>query len=170
MVTVALASAAGCATRVATDGPGHAEPSSLAPRAAPPAAPTAVPAQSATAQITQVNRRVVTMTYLQAKPGRLKDLRDYIRANWFAMDEIAVQRGLMVNYQWLDTGEEAGLWNAVVVVTYVDDKGFAGIESQWAQIKAEHREVPVDGLRFQGLGRVVESKTFFAYPPFTAAH
>jgi hypothetical protein len=109
------------------------------------------------------------MTYLQAKPGRLAALRAYIQANWFAMDEIAVKRGLMVNYQWLDTGEEGGPWNAIVLVTYADDRGFAGIEAQWAEIKAAHQEVPVEGLRFGDLGRVVDSKTFFSHPPFAVS-
>lgn len=108
------------------------------------------------------------MTYLQAKPGRLAALRAYIRANWFAMDEIAVKRGLMVSYQWLDTGDEAGPWNGIVLVTYADDRGFSGIEAQWAEIKSAHQEVPVEGLRLSDLGRVVESKTFFAHAPFDA--
>jgi hypothetical protein len=161
-----LALCAGCAARE------HARPSSaaVAPRPAGSAAPAA-PAVSAAPAVPAVpiGRRAVTMTYLQAKPGRLETLRAYIQANWFAMDEIAVKRGLMINYQWLDTGEESGAWNAIVVVTYANDQGFAGIEAQWAEIKAAHQEVPVAGLRFADLGRVVDSKTFFSHAPFAVS-
>jgi hypothetical protein len=110
--------------------------------------------------------RVVTMTYLKSAPGKLGQLERYVRANWFAMDKIAVERGLFVSYLWLDTGSDEGPWNAVVMVTYRDTQGFAGIEEEWAGIKAAHREVLIDGVRQADLGRVVESREFFERAPF----
>ncbi|WP_397574300.1 hypothetical protein [Silanimonas sp.] len=110
--------------------------------------------------------RVVTMTYLKSAPGKLGQLERYVRANWFAMDKIAVERGLFVSYLWLDTGSDEGPWNAVVMVTYRDAQGFAGIEQEWAGIKAAHREVLIDGARQADLGRVVESREFFERAPF----
>ncbi len=110
--------------------------------------------------------RVVTMTYLKSAPGKLNQLERYIRANWFAMDEIAVKRGLFVSYLWLDTGSDKGPWNAIVMVTYRDVKGFAGISKEWSEIKAAHREVLIDGARQADLGRVVESREFFEREPF----
>ena len=44
--------------------------------------------------------RVVTLTHLKARPGRLAQLERFVRANWFAMDEIAVEQGLFVSYEW----------------------------------------------------------------------
>lgn len=110
--------------------------------------------------------RVVTMTYLKSAPGKLNQLERYIRANWFAMDELAAKRGLFVSYLWLDTGSDEGPWNAIVMVTYRDAKGFAGITKEWSEIKAAHREVLIDGARQADLGRVVESREFFEREPF----
>ncbi|MFO0394779.1 MAG: nuclear transport factor 2 family protein [Lysobacteraceae bacterium] len=106
------------------------------------------------------------MTYLKSAPGKLGQLERYVRANWFAMDKIAVERGLFVSYLWLDTGSDEGPWNAVVMVTYRDAQGFAGIEQEWAGIKAAHREVLIDGAKQADLGRVVESREFFERAPF----
>jgi hypothetical protein len=106
-------------------------------------------------------KRVVTFTYLKAAPGRLAQLERYIRANWFVMDERAVRDGLFVSYGWLDTGSEDGPWNAVVIVTYNDDKGFSKIQSSWSKIKAAHTEVRPDGLGISELGTVIESRELF---------
>jgi hypothetical protein len=110
--------------------------------------------------------RAVTVTYLQSKPGKLRELERFVRANWFAMDEIAVQQGLFVSYEWLDTGEDSAPWNALVIVTYGDEKGFDGVAQRWAPIKAAHEEVRLDGLGMKELGRVLETKTLFERLPF----
>ncbi len=109
--------------------------------------------------------RAVTVTYLQSKPGKLRELERYIRANWFAMDAIAVKQGLFVSYEWLDTGDDSSPWNALVIVTYNDDKGFDGIAQRWAPIKAAHVEVRPDGMGMKDLGRVLETKTLFERSP-----
>jgi hypothetical protein len=112
------------------------------------------------------NSRTVTLTYLKAAPGRLAHLERYIRANWFAMDAVAVRQGLFVSYKWLDTGRDDGPWNALVIVTYNDDKGFAGIEERWNSIKPTHKEVRPDGLAFPDVGRVVEGQDLLERAPF----
>jgi hypothetical protein len=113
--------------------------------------------------------RTVTLTYLKAAPGRLAHLERYVRANWFAMDAAAVSQGLFVSYKWLDTGREDGPWNAVVIVTYNDDKGFAGIEERWGPIRSAHKEVRPDGLAFPDVGRVIESQDLLERAPFADA-
>ena len=110
--------------------------------------------------------RVVTLTYLKSQPGRLAQLERFVRANWFAMDALAVQRGLFVDYGWLDSGSDDGPWNAIVMVTYNDDKGFEGIQQRWAAIKAAHKEVRPDDLGFRDLGRVLETNNLFERAPF----
>ena len=112
--------------------------------------------------------RVVTMTYLKSEPGKLDQLERYVRANWFAMDAEAVRQGLFVSYEWLDTGSDDGAWNALVMVTYNDERGFAGIEQRWAAIKAAHKERRINGAGMKQLGRVVETKTLFERQPFLA--
>ncbi|MCZ8086549.1 MAG: nuclear transport factor 2 family protein [Brevundimonas sp.] len=113
--------------------------------------------------------RVVTLTFLKSAPGRLSQLERYVRANWFAMDEIAVQRGLFVSYGWFDTGSDEGPWNAIVMVTYRDARGFAGIQDAWSEIRAAHREVRIDGATQADLGRIVESREIFERTPFVTA-
>jgi hypothetical protein len=112
--------------------------------------------------------RVVTLTYLKSQPGRLAQLERFIRANWFAMDAVAVQQGLFADYGWLDSGTDDGPWNAIVMVTYNDDKGFAGIQDRWAGIKAAHKEVRPDDLPFRDLGRVLETLNLFERAPFAS--
>lgn len=109
--------------------------------------------------------RAVTVTYLRSQPGKLPELERFVRANWFAMDAIAVQQGLLVAYEWLDTGDDSSPWNALVIVTYADDKGFDGIAQRWAPIKAAHVEIRPDGMGMKDLGRVLETKTLFERPP-----
>ena len=107
------------------------------------------------------HKRVITITYLKSEPGQLAALERYVRANWFAMDAIAVQQGLLLDYKWLDKGADDGAWNAAVVVTYRDEKGFGGISDRWAAIKSAHREVLPDGRGMKELGRVVETHELF---------
>ena len=129
-------------------------------------ADASAPAQRAPAPLGAA--RTVTLTYLKAQPGRLAQLERYVRANWFAMDAEAVRQGLFVNYEWLDTASDDGAWNAIVRVTYGDDKGFEGIEQRWAPIRAAHKEVRPDDLGMKDLGQVLETKTVFERVPFAA--
>ncbi len=110
--------------------------------------------------------RVVTQTYLKSQPGRLAQLERFVRANWFVMDEIAVRQGLFVSYEWLDSGSDEGPWNAIVMVTYNDEKGFEGIRQSWAGIQAAHKEVRPDGLALRELGRVLETRNLLERAPF----
>jgi hypothetical protein len=131
------------------------------------AAPTATVANEELSSATG-RARVVTLTYLQAKPGRLAQLERFVRANWFAMDEIAVQQGLFVSYEWLDAGSDEGPWNAIVMVTYNDEKGFDGIQQRWVPIQSAHKEVRPDALGMRDLGQVLETRKVLEREPFTS--
>lgn len=139
---------------------------SIAPAFAQSPAPTTTVRQSAAPIQAGPSSRVVTMTYLKSKPARLALLERYIRANWFEMDAVAVEQGLFVSHEWLDTGSDSGDWNAIVIVTYNDEQGFEGIQSRWATIRSSHKDIFPDGLAMRELGRVVESKTLFERAPF----
>ena len=138
----------------------------LAASGRPPAAMQAGQTGQAGPAGQSATTRVVTITYLQSQPGRLAQLERFVRANWFAMDELAVQQGLFVSYEWLDSGTDQGPWNAIVMVTYADDKGFEGIRERWAGIRSAHQEVRPDGLSMKELGRVIETKNLFERAPF----
>jgi hypothetical protein len=116
--------------------------------------------------------RAVEMTYIQAKPGKREQMKRFLVANWFSLDEIAVNQGLMHGYRLLDTGEDAKrepkAWNIIVVSTYRDAKGYEGIKSEFEAIRKTQRKTLIDGLDFRDLGQVVESHQLLeAYGPNT---
>jgi hypothetical protein len=118
------------------------------------------PATAPEADIT----RDVTFTYLKSLPGERDNLRQFIVANWFAMDAVAAKRGLMLDYKLFDTGTDEGEWNLMVMVTYPDARGFDGIRDEWAKIVAAHRRVLVNGKGQSELGRVVRSQRLIERP------
>jgi hypothetical protein len=106
-------------------------------------------------------RRAVELTYLKSNAGMRDQLRRFIVLNWFAMDKIAKERGLMQHFRVLDTGSDDGEWNVLVVVTYLNDRGYDGIKPEFEAIRTAHQTVLIDGKSLSDLGRVVKGiKTF----------
>jgi hypothetical protein len=104
------------------------------------------------------------MTFLKSLPGERDRLRQFIVRNWFAMDAVARERGLMSAYTVLDTATDEGDWNLVVVVTYPDTRGYEGIAAEFETIRRAHQTVLIDGKGLRELGAVVGSKRTFENP------
>lgn len=102
-------------------------------------------------------RRAVELTFLLSKPGDRERLRQFIVLNWFAMDAIAKERGLMRAYTVMDTGTDEGEWNVLVAVTYADARGYEGIAAEFETIRRAHRVIPVDGRTLRELGSIVKT-------------
>ncbi|WP_066478672.1 MULTISPECIES: hypothetical protein [unclassified Sphingomonas] len=103
--------------------------------------------------------RHVTQTYLRAKPGLRADLIAYLRANWFAMDRIGVERGLFTSYALLERGDESQAeWDVIVTVGYPTEAGYdaPGVAEAFQAIRAAHREVKIGGRGFAELGEIVQ--------------
>jgi hypothetical protein len=115
-----------------------------------------------------VERRAVELTFLKANPGLREQLKTFIVLNWFAMDKIAKEQGLMSAFTVMDTGTDEGPWNVVVSVTYMDDKGYDGIAEAFEKIRRAHTPVRVEGKGLRDLGSVVESKRVFENPAHAA--
>jgi len=134
-----------------------------------PAATQAGPPQLTQPLKRSTEARAVEITFLKSLPCKREQLERFIRANWFAPDETAVAAGLMISDEWLDTGDDASPWNALVMVTYPNEAGFVGIKPQWDALLAEHRakhpRVQPDGLSLAELGKIVESKKLFERAP-----
>lgn len=81
----------------------------------------------------------------------------FIRANWFAMDRIAVERGLFTGYA-LRRSDDPGNWNVVVTVGYPDARGYDGVREAFEAIRRAHVEVPIDGRAMKDLGRIIGSR------------
>lgn len=109
-------------------------------------------------------QRAVELTFLKAHPGQREQLKQFIVLNWFAMDKIAKEQGLMRAYTILDSGSDEGAWNLLVSVTYMNDLGYPGIAEAFERIRSAHRTVLVDGKGLRELGAIVDSRRLLENP------
>lgn len=103
----------------------------------------------------------VEYTFLKSTPGEREALKKFIVANWFKMDAIAAERGLMSAYEVLDSGDDAEPWNVVVAVTYMNRAGYEGIAPEFEKIRRDHKKVLIDGKDFKDLGKIVMSRKLY---------
>lgn len=125
----------------------------------PPAAVAAPPVSPGPA------RRAVELTFLRALPGKRERLVQFIVANWFEMDRIAREQGLMDDYRLLDSGTHDADWHVLMVVTYRDERGFAGIAEAFERIRRAHTPVNIDGKGLRELGTIVLSRKTLEIAP-----
>lgn len=98
--------------------------------------------------------RLFEWTFLKSHAADPAALAAFIRANWFAMDQKAVRRGLMTGYG-LQVATDPGDWNVVVMVGYPNPRGYAGIAPAFDEIRRAH--VMVDGPLSKH-GRIVAAR------------
>jgi hypothetical protein len=113
---------------------------------------------------TSPDRRAVELTFLKSNPGEREQLKTFIVLNWFAMDKIAKEQGLMSAFTVMDTGTDEGPWNVLVSVTYMNDRGYEGIAEAFEKIRRAHTTVRVGGKGLRELGAIVESKRMLENP------
>jgi hypothetical protein len=126
-------------------------------------ASTRTPAESAKTSVA-TTERVVSWTYLKAKPGERARLKEFLVKNWLAMDAEAIRQGLMVDATVLDRGRDDGDWNLVVEVTYPDAAGYPAVAERFQAIRAKHTTVPIDGKVLKDLGEIVRSEELIENP------
>ena len=102
--------------------------------------------------------RVFELTLLKSIDRDPSDLARFIRLNWFEMDRIAVEQGVMSDYRMLTSSEADEPWNVVVIVGYFDAAGYAAISTRFEAIRRKHQTVAVAGKTLSGLGRIVASR------------
>lgn len=112
--------------------------------------------------------RAVELTFLKSNPGEREQLKNFIVLNWFAMDKIAKEQGLMSAFTVMDTGTHDGPWNVLVSVTYTDEKGYEGVADAFEKIRRSHTTVRVDGKALRDLGSIVDSKRLLENPAHAA--
>jgi hypothetical protein len=106
------------------------------------------------------NACVWGFTYLKATPNNQKKLREFLYKNWFAIDQIAVEKGLLKEYHLFENQEPDQVeWDILIVVKYKDEKGYDGIQTEFEEIRTLHKRVLIDGLGFSDLGKIISSKT-----------
>ncbi|CAN1503924.1 hypothetical protein MCEMIH15_00584 [Caulobacteraceae bacterium] len=98
------------------------------------------------------------LTFLKATDGDTASLCRFITQNWFVMDKIAVERGLITEYRLLrSTGADPD-WDVLVIVGYPNVDGYSGITNEFEAIRAAHTIVPVSGKTLRQLGAIVSSR------------
>jgi|688.fasta_scaffold1269799_1 hypothetical protein len=112
----------------------------------------------------QTDRRAVELTFLKSNPGDREQLKTFIVLNWFAMDKVAKEQGLMRAFTVMDTGTDEGPWNVLVSVTYMDERGYDGIAEAFEKIRRAHTTVRVGGKGLRELGSIVDSRRMFENP------
>jgi predicted SnoaL-like aldol condensation-catalyzing enzyme len=106
-------------------------------------------------------KRAVELTFIKSTPNQRELLKQFIIANWFAMDQVAVANGLMTSYSLTDTGTDDGTWNVLVTVVYKNEAGYEGIKDAFEVIRRQHATVLVQGKALRDLGSIVDSKRTF---------
>jgi hypothetical protein len=103
---------------------------------------------------------MIEQTYLKAQPGSRAALIRYIRANWFALDQKAVEQGLFTGYYLFESMEEGADWDLLVMVGYPQALGYDDPVTQAAfkKISAKHKEVLIGGKGLKQLGAVTKSE------------
>ncbi len=120
-----------------------------------PVTPATHDRPAATAQSTET--AVVERTRLKANPGDREALGRFIVANWFAMDEVAVRKGLFTSYRLLENSDTDGDWDWVVEVGYPNPDGYSNpeVQARFQAIREQHETVLIDGKSLRDLGRVI---------------
>ncbi len=102
-----------------------------------------------------------TYTYIKAKANQKSPLKEFLIKNWFAMDSIAVQKGLFNDYQLLENNNaQDTTWDYIVAVEYYTRGTYADIQEDWQEIRKNHQKVLSNGLDFPQLGSIVRSEEF----------
>jgi hypothetical protein len=106
--------------------------------------------------------RAVEMTFFKSTAGQKENLKKFIMANWFAYHKEAVKQGLMVRFQLLDNPEHKPDWDVLVIVTYTNNGGYAGIKDRFDEIRSAHKVIAIEGeVFFKKFGAIVDSKRVF---------
>ncbi len=121
----------------------------------------ALPAVFLTRASAKTQIKVYEYTFLKSLDSKPDSLIRFIVANWFAMDKIAVKKGLMVEYSMFETPDEADSWNVAVAVGYPTENGYQAIAEEFEKIRQKHQKVLIDGKDLKELGKVVGSRKFY---------
>jgi len=105
----------------------------------------------------EVKRKTIEMTFIQPREGQLRNTKEFIEKNWFAMDKIAKERGLMESYELLENHSDEDNWKLIVKVTYPSESGYEGVKETFEKIREQHNTVLVENKSFRELASVVKS-------------
>ncbi|WP_033964907.1 MULTISPECIES: hypothetical protein [unclassified Sphingomonas] len=102
--------------------------------------------------------RAFELTFLKAQDGDTTSLARFITLNWFEMDRIAVERGIITEYRMLISNEADQPWDVLVIVGYPSEAGYSGVTAEFEAIRTAHATATVDGKTLGQLGAIVSSR------------
>ena len=101
---------------------------------------------NASSEDTKSETAIYGFTLLKSNDLDPADTIEYIKSNWFAMDEIAVKRGLLTSYEIYGSFRtDSTDWNVVVIVGYPSKGGYSDIAEEFEKIRKSHKTVSIDG-------------------------
>jgi hypothetical protein len=102
---------------------------------------------------------IVERTYLKALPDKRDALAKFIIANWFAMDQVAVEQGLFTSYRLYENLDADADWDFEVSVGYPNADGYENpaVQTRFTEIRKRHQTILIDGQSLQDLGTIVRS-------------
>lgn len=112
------------------------------------------------AAATSAPGRIWAISFVRARPGQRERLERFLRANWLALDELALREGRISAYRLLraDADPREASWDYAVVIEYADREAMSDFVPFYLKLARERPHVRVDGLDFADLGSVVEQK------------
>lgn len=103
--------------------------------------------------------RAVEMTFLRSHADDPASVVEFIRRNWFVLDEEAKQQGLISRYEVFAELRGDKPWNVVVIVRYAHPDGYEAVRDQFEAIRTRHTPVVVDGATdVRELAQIVETR------------
>lgn len=105
--------------------------------------------------------KVYECTFLKSFDQQPDKLIRFLTENWFAMDKIAVEQGLIVNYSLFESPDDAEGWNVLVLVGYPSQTGYQAITQEFEKIRHKHQKVLIDGKDLKDLGKIVGSRKIY---------
>jgi methylmalonyl-CoA mutase cobalamin-binding subunit len=115
-------------------------------------------AASQTAAASEKSAASYELTFLKSAEADPARLADFIQRNWFEMDRIAVDLGLMSSYRMLVAQAPDEPWDVLVIVGYPSAGGYADIAPAFEKIRKAHKTVLIDGRGLRDLGAIVASR------------
>ncbi len=110
----------------------------------------------------QKSVKVYEYTFIKSLESKPDKAIEYIVKNWFALDKIAAEQGLLLEYNVFEAGaDEKAEWNIVVSVGYPTERGYEAIVEEFGKIRQQHKKVLVDGKEFKDLATIVGSRKMF---------
>lgn len=108
------------------------------------------------------NVQVYEYTFIKSHDAKPEKAIEYIVKNWFAMDKLAAEKGLLVEYNVFEANADAKAeWNIVVAVGYPTERGYEAIAEEFTAIRQQHKKILVDGKDFKDLATIVGSRKMF---------